>query len=105
VDVKLTFQGLIIREITVEDFEITGVPEGYEAEIVAEKLVIRVRGPVGLVNKLTSRDMVVGVDFTGEEAGDATIRGTVTFSSKFEGLGVLGKPSVTTSLKEITEEG
>jgi YbbR domain-containing protein len=105
VDVKLTFQGLAVREITVEDFEITGVPEGYEAEIVTEKLVIRVRGPVGVVSKLTARDMVVGVDFTGEEAGDATIRVTVTFSDKFEGLGVLGKPSVTTSLKEIIEEG
>ena len=105
VDVKLTFQGLAVREITVEDFEITGVPEGYEAEIVTEKLVIRVRGPVGTVSKLTARDMVVGVDFTGEEAGDATIRVTVTFSDKFEGLGVLGKPSVTTSLKEIIEEG
>lgn len=105
VDVKLTFQGLIVREITVEDFEITGVPEGCEAEIITEKLVIKVRGPFELLAKLTARDMVVTVDFTGEEAGDATIRVTVTFSDKFVGVGVLGKPSVTTSLKETAKEG
>ncbi len=104
VNVSLNFKGLMTREIVIDEFAITGVPEGYEALIVTEKLVIKVRGPLELVSKLTEADVIVTVDFTGEEAGDATIRVAVTFSDKFENLGILGKPSVTTSLQEITEE-
>ena len=104
VDVKLTFEGLITKEIIIDDFAITGVPEGYEAEIITEKLTVKVRGPVETVSKLAARDVIVTVDFTGQDPGDATIRVTVAFSDKCEGLGVLGKPSVTTSLKEITEK-
>lgn len=103
VEVTLTFKGLMTKEITIEDFEIVGVPKGYEAEIITEKLVVKIRGPIQLVNKLTARDVIVKVDFTGEEPGDATIRVEVTFSDKYSGLGVLGKPSVTTSLREIDE--
>ena len=103
--VTLTFEGLMTKEITIEDFEITGVPEGYEAEIITEKLVVKVRGPFEMVSKLAARDVIVTVDFTGEDPGDATIRVEVTFSDKYPGLGVLGKPSVTTSLKEITDGG
>ena len=76
----------------------------FAGQVITEKLVIKVRGPVDLISKLTAADMIVTVDFTGEEAGDATIRVQVTFSESFAELGVLGKPSVTTSLKEIAGE-
>jgi hypothetical protein len=52
----------------------------------------------------TARDISAQVDFTGEEPGDATIRVTITFSGKYKALGVLGKPTVTTSLQLIAEE-
>ena len=104
VKVSLTFHGLLTREFTVEEFEITGVPEGFEAQVITEKLVIKVRGPSAIVGTLTAEDLIVTVDFTGEEAGDATIRVRVTFPDKFEGLGVLGKPSVTTSLRETAKK-
>lgn len=103
VEVTLTFKGLMTKEITIEDFEIKGVPKGYEAVIITEKLVIKIRGPIEIVSKLAARDVIVTVDFTGEDPGDATIRVEVTFSDKYSGLGVLGKPSVTTSLREIEE--
>ena len=104
VKVSLSFRGLLTREFTVEEFEITGVPEGFEAQVITEKLVIKVRGPSAIVGTLTAEDLIFTVDFTGEEAGDATIRVRVTFPDKFEGLGVLGKPSVTTSLRETAEK-
>lgn len=102
--VNFRFEGLMTKEITIEDFKITGVPEGYEAEIVTEKLIIKVRGPSNLVSKLTAKDIVASVDFTGEEVGDATIRVSITFAEKYKDVGVLGKPSVTTSLQEIPED-
>ena len=105
VNVTLTFRGLLTREFTVEDFVITGVPEGYEAEVITEKLTIKIRGPVTTISTLKAEDIVATVDFTGEEAGDATIRVQVTFANTYEGLGVLGKPSVTTSMREAAQKG
>lgn len=102
--VNLRFEGLMTKEIVLEDFVITGVPEGLEGQIITEKLTVKVRGPYELVNKLTAKDITATVDFSGEEVGDATIRVNITFSEKFAALGVLGKPSVTTSLQEITVE-
>ncbi len=102
--VDLLFEGLMTKEIVIEDFIITGVPEGLEGQVINEKLTIKVRGPYELVNKLTAKDIKATVDFTGEEIGDATIRVTVEFTEKYAGLGVLGKPSVTTSLTEIQQD-
>ena len=105
VNVMLTFRGLLTRDFTIEDFKITGVPDGYEAEVITEKLVIKIRGPVTTISTLKAEDIIATVDFTGEEAGDATIRVQVTFPDSFEGLGVLGKPSVTTSMREEARKG
>ena len=102
--VDLRFEGLMTKEILIEEFEIIGVAEGYEAQVVTEKLTIKVRGPYELVNKLTSKDVLATVDFTGEDLGDATIRVKISFNEKFESVGVLGKPSVTTSLQEAVVE-
>ena len=104
VKVNLRFKGLLTKELVIEEFVATGVPEGYVAEVITEKLVIKVRGPYELVSKLTAKDVTVTVDFTNEDAGDATIRVGVKFSEEFQELGLLGKPSVTTSLKESTEK-
>lgn len=105
VHVTLTFRGLLTRDFTIEDFVITGVPDGYEAAVITEKLVIKIRGPVTVISTLKAEDIIATVDFTGEEAGDATIRVQVSFPSAYEGIGVLGKPSVTTSLREDTRKG
>lgn len=104
VEVSLRFEGLMTKEIVIEEFQITGVPEGFEAQIITEKLTVKVRGPYELVNKLTPRDIIATVDFTGEEAGDATIRVNIEFTEKFGTLGILGKPSVTTSLQPVETE-
>jgi hypothetical protein len=101
---KLVFRGLMSKEMVITDFLIVGVPEGYEGKVITEKLTIKVRGRSELVNNLTARDISAQVDFTGEEPGDATIRVIITFSGKYKALGVLGKPTVTTSLQLIAEE-
>ena len=104
VDVSVRFEGLMTKDIVIEEFRTIGVPEGYEAQIITEKLTVKVRGPYELVNKLTARDIIATVDFTGEEAGDATMRVNIEFTEKFGALGILGKPSVTTSLQPIETE-
>jgi hypothetical protein len=104
VTVKLSFNGLTTKEIVITEFKVTGVPEGYEGKVITEKLTIKVRGRSELVNRLNAQDISALVDFTGEEPGDATIRVNIGFSVKFKSLGVLGKPTVTTSLQLLPEE-
>ena len=102
--VDLRFEGLMTKELLIEEFQVVGVPEGYEGVVITEKLTIKVRGPYELVNKLTAKDVVATVDFTGEEVGDTTIRLSIDFGEKFGNVGVLGKPSVTASFREMTDE-
>ena len=102
--VELRFEGIMTKEFAIEDFTIIGVPEGFEADVVTERLPVKIRGPYKLMNKLTLADIIATVDFTGVEPGYTTLRVSITFGPQFEALGVLGKPSVTASLREVTLE-
>ena len=100
VTVDLKFNNLSTTEISVENFTVTGVPQGHRAEVITEKLIIKVRGPAALISQLKSEDVIATVDFTNGEAGQSTYRVTITFKEGFEALGVLGKPSVTAYLQQ-----
>lgn len=102
--VELRFEGVMTKEFAIENFTIVGVPEGYEATVVTERLPVKIRGPYNLMNKLTLADIVATVDFTNVEPGYTTLRVNITFGAQFKALGVLGKPSVTASLKEVALE-
>ena len=102
--VELRFEGIMTKEFAVEDFVITGVPEGFEATVVTERLPVKIRGPHSLMSKLTLEDIIATVDFTNIEPGYTTLRVNITFGPQFEALGVLGKPSVTASLIEVPLE-
>lgn len=102
--VDLRFEGIMTKEFAIEDFTIIGVPEGFEATVVTERLPVKIRGPYNLMNKLTLDDIIATVDFTNVEPGYTTLRVTISFDPQFEALGVLGKPSVTASLMEATLE-
>lgn len=102
--VELRFEGIMTKEFAVENFVITGVPEGFEATVVTERLPVKIRGPHSLMSKLTLEDIIATVDFTNIEPGYTTLRVNITFGPQFEALGVLGKPSVTASLIEVPLE-
>ena len=102
--VDLRFEGVMTKEFAIEEFNIIGVPEGFEATVVTERLPVKIRGPYSLMNKLTLDDIIATVDFTNVEPGYTTLRVNITFGTQFEALGVLGKPSVTASLREVTLE-
>ena len=102
--VDLRFEGIMTKEFAVEDFTIIGVPEGFEATVVTERLPVKIRGPHSLMSKLTLEDIIATVDFTNVEPGYTTLRVSISFGPQFEALGVLGKPSVTASLIEVPLE-
>lgn len=101
--VDLRFEGLSTKEIAIEEFKTVNVPEGYVAEVVTEKLTVKVRGPSELVSKLTAKDIVATIDFANQETGVSTYRVSFTFSDSFASVGILGKPSVMASL-QVDEE-
>lgn len=102
--VNLEFVGLATKDVVIESFTAVNVPEGLEAQIITEKLTVTVRGPEAIVNGLSPEKMAATVDFTGAEVGMSTYRVNVTFAEGFTAAGVLGKPSVSASVQELTEE-
>ena len=66
VDIK--FSGLQVKEFEVENIEAVNIPEGLEAEIIQEKLVVVLRGPAADLMKITPEDILVRADFTGAVA-------------------------------------
>ena len=97
--VDLRFQNLSTKEITIEEFTTVNVPEEFEAKVITEQLTILVRGPSDVISKLTAKDVVATVDFTGMGEGTSTYQVSITFGEGFTKAGVLRKPSVTASLE------
>lgn len=100
VDVDILLQGLSTREFTVEDIKMINIPEGMDAELIAEKLQIIVRGPTGEIVNLTEEDISVTVDLTGAEADTSTFKAQVVFREEFPSVGALGTYSVSVIVSE-----
>ena len=97
-NVDLRFPNLIIQEYTVENFRVVGVPQGMKADVITEKLTVRVRGPVTDISKLKAEDITIVVDSTNAQVGTTTYKVQLSFAEGFEGVGVLGKPQITATV-------
>lgn len=108
--VDLQFPQLVIEEFTVDTFRLVGVPQGMKAEVITEKITIRVRGPESQVRFLrevlekaqedpqASMPLTAGVDLTNAQVGTTTYRVQIIFVDAFRDVGVLGKPQVTVTV-------
>ena len=99
-NVDLRFPNLTIQEYTVENFRVVGVPQGMKADVITEKLTVRVRGPVTDIIKLKAEDITIVVDFTNAQVGTTTYKVQLAFSEGFEQVGVLGKPQITATVTQ-----
>ena len=105
-----SFPQLVIEEFTVDTFRLVGVPQGMKAEVITEKITIRVRGPESQVRFLrevlekaqedpqASMPLTAGVDLTNAQVGTTTYRVQIIFGDAFRDVGVLGKPQVTVTV-------
>ncbi len=98
VKMVIRFAGLGTKEFTVENIKSVNVPEGMEAEVIAEKIPVVVRGPVASINGLKPEDLSIEVDFTGAEVGTSTYKGTVIFPEGYEKFGALGSLSASATV-------
>lgn len=101
VSVRIT--GVKTKEFTIDQFEITNVPEGLAAEIINASLTIKVRGPEEELSKLTARDIKAVVDFSNAEVGTATYKANIVFGEGFGNLGALKTNSVSATVQTVEE--
>ena len=100
VTAKLSFPSLVIREFTIEEFRIEGLPEGMKAEIITVKLPVKIRGAYGDMSRLNLEDIIATVDFTGAQIGTSTFKVNLTFVEGFQQLGAVGSIVVTATVTQ-----
>lgn len=103
--VTVSFPGLMKKIFVISEFEIVGVPEGLEAEIFNKSVEIAIRGPQNVVGRMTAEDVILRVDFSGEQAGTFNKKLEIVMDEKYSEVGAIGSYSVTVTLREPLEEG
>ncbi len=108
--VDLQFPNLTIEEFTVDNFRLVGVPQGMKADVITEKITVRVRGPEEEVRRLkealekaqtTAQKnalILATVDLTNAQVGTTTYKVQLSFGEEFASVGVLGKLQVTVTV-------
>lgn len=90
--VTLSFDGLATRQLEVTNIVLKNVPQGYDANLVSQKLYVWVRGNPTLVERIDPSQLQVEVDLSGLSRGDELQRvaAQVTLKEEVEGVGVMG---------------
>lgn len=101
--ITVKYSGLITREFTLDTFQSLNVPEDMRAEIINASLVVKVRGPVEEINRLTAEDITAVVDFSAAEVGTATYKASIVFGQSFPNVGALGTSSVSATVQTPEE--
>lgn len=96
--VSVTFQDLVIKKLTVSNFEIKNLLPGYVADVVTRNLNVIVCGPKSQVSALKSSDLVAEVDLsfvTGVMDNKVSVVIRMD-EDRFSGVGILeaGKPLI-----------
>jgi len=104
--VTVKFPELRTRSITVyaDNFEALNVPEGLEAVFINSEIAVSVRGPKDLVNKMTSEDIFVTVDFANAGVGSYTIKANVVMGEGYTDAGAIGTYRIYATIQEKPPE-
>lgn len=102
VTVTISFPELSSKklQLTQSRFRAANVPEGMRVDWITEVLEIEFRGPAELIEGLSEEDILVQLDFDGEEAGTVSKVPRLTLSSAHDGVGALSVPTLTAVLVE-----
>lgn len=95
VDVK--FPKLAIKELTVTNIQPINVPSGLSVQMITKQLDLKLRGPKDVIQSVRPENVTVTVDFSGEQAGTASVKAQITVS--IAGVGAVGTYNVTATVK------
>ena len=104
VAVRVEFPNLRTLKMTINDIKLVGLPEGLEAELITQALEVTVRGLAEQTVGLRASDLTVTVDLSDAQVGTFTQAATITLSSKFPDVGVMGTYSVSVTVKEAEDK-
>lgn len=95
VDVK--FPKLATKELTVTNIQPINIPAGLDVKIITQQLELLLRGPKDVIDSVSAENITVTVDFSGEQAGTASVKAQITVS--IAGVGAVGTYNVTATVK------
>lgn len=103
VTVTLDLPNLVTKTLTInrEDIKLANVPEGMEAELLAQVLTITIRGPQDQIMQLDEEDITAVIDFAGAEPGTSYRRVNVVLGENFQNCGPMKIGTVSTTVREV----
>lgn len=101
VTATISFPDLAKKKITIskEQFLSAGVPAGAEVIWVTDVVEIELRGPKDLIRSISEKDIVVTMDFSGEEMGSVNKVPRITMSGTYSEVGTISISSVIATLQ------
>ncbi len=104
VSVDIKMPPMEIRKVAVRQFEPIHVPNGAQVEFLTEQILVEVRGPAQLLDKLQTENIVAIVDFSNAQPGNATYVATIEIRNT-EGVGAIGGPyKVSATVQVLPDE-
>lgn len=97
--VDISFPDLMTRFFHIQNFELMNVAEGLEAKTVTRSVEVALRGPKDLIAALTTSDILIRVDLTGQGQGTVSKEAVVVLPQGHEQTGVLNPVSVVVELQ------
>ena len=97
VKAEVKFPELDTKQLTVTNIQPINVPQGLDVQIITKQLELLLRGPKDAMKSVTEDKITVTVDFSGEQAGTASVKAQITVS--VAGVGAVGTYNVTASVK------
>ena len=99
--VTISFPELRKKKLTIskDQFLAAGVPEGAEVTWVTETVEIELRGPKARIKKITEKDIVVTMEFSGEELGSVNKVPKITLGTSYADVGAISVSSVIATLQ------
>lgn len=102
---QIKFKDIAISEVAADQIQYAALPEGKEAQILTEQLLVTVFGTAADVENITSENLIVTADLTDYSAasGTYTVPATVAVKGNCD-IGILGKYQVQVTIREPAAE-
>ena len=102
---QIKFNDLATSEVTATQMQYAALPEGKEAQILTEELLVTVFGTAANVANITTENLIVTADLTDYSAASGTYTVPATVSVKGNSdIGILGKYQVQVTIRESAAE-
>lgn len=103
VQIKVHFEGLVTKLLNVTEFELTGIPEGWSAQVDTTTLAVTVRGTEEAVAAVHAGQIRAVADLSSltPESGEMEVPVRLSLTDASESAGVAGNYSIRVQLSRL----